>query len=123
MSAGKFDKAKYETDAGEIVVVKVQPETLAATFTPGGTNAEATGSVTVNGVFPLSLGNRRRKPFSGRYVAVSFTGTVPTGYKAGQILKIPVLTPAVFDTITDDATGTYLGQAIKVNYKVRQRGG
>lgn len=122
MSAGAFTKSIYQTDAGLLVPIRIQPETLAAAFGTAGTNAPAQGPTQVAGTYNLNLNNRRRKPFSARYVAVRFTGTLPDGYGANQTLKIPILTLALFNNLIDGTTGTYLGQAIRVQYGVTQRG-
>lgn len=122
MSAGSFVRSKYETDSGKIVSVRVQPETVAAVFTPGGTNAAPTGAVTVNGRFALNIGHKRRKPFSARTVTIRFTGTVPDGYKPGSPVTIPVMTLAVYDAITDQSTVSYAGGAGEVLFKSNQGG-
>lgn len=122
MSAGAFTKTVYQTDAGLLVPVRVQPETLSISFTGAGSNAPAQGPSQVAGTYNLNLNNRRRKPFSARYVAVKFTGTLPDGYAANQILKIPILTLALFVALVDGTTGTYLGQQVRVQYGVTQRG-
>lgn len=122
MSAGSFQNSKYQLPNGEIAVVRVQPETLAATFSPGGTNAAPTGAATLPGTYPLNRGGRRRRPFSTRYARVRFTETPPDGYAAGSVLTIPILTNAVFGNITEQSTGTYLGTAIEVLSKVGHAG-
>jgi len=43
MSAGAFVLTNYETDAGTIVPIKLQPETLQATF-GGGANTAPSGT-------------------------------------------------------------------------------
>lgn len=122
MSAGAFSKTKYETDSGKIVSVRSQPETLAAVFAPGGTNAAPTGAVTVNGRFTLNVGSRRRKPFSARTVTIRFTGVIPDGYKVGSPVTIPIMTSAVYNAITDQSTVTYAGGTGEVIYKTNQGG-
>lgn len=109
--AGAFSKTKYETDGGSIVNIKVQPETLAANITD--TNDAPSGSVTAG--FPsaaVQLG-RREIGIKARAVSLEFTATLPTGYKGG-LVRIPILTKALYDAISVGSTGTYLGAAVRV---------
>lgn len=112
MSAGAFKRAFYETNVGNIAPIRVQPETIAATV--GGLNASATGPKTPG--FPgVSVSrSRRSRGIHPRLATVTFTGTPPTGYLAGQSYAIPILTPARWANIGEGDTGTYLGQPIEV---------
>jgi hypothetical protein len=121
MSAGAFSISKYELDGGQIAAVRVQPETLAATFA-GDANVAPAGAVNLPGRFPLNTGGRNKKPFAARYVTVRFTATVPTGYAANSTPRIPILTQALFNAIVRDTTvGVYLGAAVLVTGKVSER--
>lgn len=120
MSAGAFVKTKYEADNGEIHPCKVQPETLAANL--GSVNAAPAGAVTI-GIKARSTGGNRAYGIKMRAVSVRFTGAVPDDYEPGQILRIPVMTLAVFNAIEADVTtGTYLGQPILVVGKIKEAG-
>jgi hypothetical protein len=121
MSAGIFQFAKYETESGEVVRVRAQPESLALTLNSVA-NAESADAVTIQGIFPLNLGGRRRKPFSARYVAVQFTAAAPTGYKASSVCKVPVYSKATYSGLATGQTGTYLGVAVKVVGKSNHQG-
>jgi len=114
MSAGNFTTAFYELSAengGYIMSCRVQPETLAATI--GGTaNAGVTGPATAPGSATISQG-RRTAGVNMRYVVLQWTADKPEGYE-GRTVKIPVLDPAVYADWTKGATGTYLGEAVKV---------
>ena len=120
MSAGVFARSTYETDGGVVASIKVQPETIAATFTPGGANAAAGGTVT-SPVAARATGGNRKYGIKARAVSFVFTGAVPDGYKSASTLRIPILTPAVYNAITTGSTGTYLGNAIQVIGKSPER--
>lgn len=120
MSAGAFVKSKYEADNGKIHPCKVQPETLTANL--GSVNAAPAGDVDVN-FKARSTGGNRAYGIKMRAVTVKFTGSLPTGYEPNQLLRIPVLTKAVFDAIVaDSTTGNYLGHPILVVGKIRESG-
>lgn len=109
MSAGSFVTSKYETNRGEILPIKIQPETASANI--GSANTAPSGTITVN-LFAKSQKNRRSYGVGARGVRLKFTGTVPTGYSSDSIVSIPVLTPTVWNAITTETTGTYLGAAV-----------
>lgn len=112
MSAGQFDRSKYESNGGEIYSARVQPETLAATF--GGTaNAEPAGAVTAE-VSARMRGSRRTIGMNARSVTIAFTGAPPAGYDDDQLLRVPIMTPALFDSISRGTVGSYLGAACEV---------
>lgn len=119
MSAGAFVASKYESNVGDIYNCKVQPETLLAEFETVANTAPA-GAVDQ----PVSAFMRSRQSGIGmhaRRVSVVFTATPPTGYKADQILTIPILTSALWDGILPGSTGEYLGVATRVVGKQPER--
>lgn len=119
MSAGAFlANGKYEADSGTIYRIRVQPETVAANI--GSANAVPAGAVDGEGSARVGGGNRQIG-IKARSVTVRFTATVPDGYAADRLLRIPILTPAVYDAITPGATGTYLGTAVVVVGKNPER--
>lgn len=109
MSAGSFVITKYETNRGEILPIKVQPETVSASV--GSANTAPTGAVSVN-LFAKAQKNRRSYGVGARGVRLKFTGTVPTGYAPNSIVSVPILTPTVWNAIDGTTTGTYLGAAV-----------
>lgn len=111
MSAGNFVRSRYESDAGNIHPIRVQPETIAANI--GGANAAPAGTVDVAISARVSGGNRQLG-LTARKVRLAFTGGSPTDYADDSIVTIPVLTPAIFNAIAVGQTGTYLGQAVEV---------
>lgn len=112
MSAGEFQNAIYETNAGNFCNLRVQPETLALTL--GGTaNAAGTGPVNQQ-ASAISSGSRRGIGVNARRVRLNWTGTVPDGYDADGTVTVPILTPALFDSLTRGTAGVYLGQSVEV---------
>lgn len=112
MSAGAFTTALYQTDAGAVAPIRVQPETLA--FSIGSeTNDAAVGPATT-ALFVKASKSNRAYGVGARKVVVRFTATLPTGYKSDQTYAIPCMQPTIFAAATPTATGTYLGQAIEV---------
>lgn len=111
MSAGVFTRTFYELDDGDIVRARVQPETLAANVGAANTApagpADAPGSARVGG-------GRRQFGIKMRSVSLAWTGTPPTGYKAGALVRIPIMQRATYDGIDLGDTGTYLGVAVEV---------
>jgi hypothetical protein len=113
MSAGAFQIAKYETDKGGLMPIRVQPETLALTIggvanaAPTGTMTDAYGSARVGG-------GGRQHGVKARSVTIKFTGTPPAGYKADSPITLPVLTQVAWAGYSKGDTGTYLGTAIVV---------
>jgi len=108
MSSGAFVRSRYEADDGTVFGCKVQPETLAATI-GGSANAAAAG--TVDGVGSARAGGGNREyGVKMRSVSVSFAaGAEPEGYKAGTILRIPVMTAARYNGAAIGSSVTYLG--------------
>lgn len=108
MSAGGFQLSRYELTAGtEIrVPIRVQPETLTLTVANTANSAPA-GTVTPNYPSARVSGGRRGIGIFARLVRFTFTATPPAGYKAGEILTLPALTPEFFELCSRGATGTY----------------
>lgn len=107
MSAGSFVQSKYQSDTGDVHIIKVQPETLAATI--GGTaNAAVAGAV--DSVFAAEV-NRGARAYGlrPRKVTVAFETDVPTGYRPYTTLSIPVLSAAVFAAVSPGDAVSYAG--------------
>lgn len=112
MSAGVFQRARYQCDDGTIGVVRIQPET-AQLVIEGTTNEVATGTVNAGSRVRARKG-KREYGIGARYVTIEWTGAPPTDYKPGGILTVPVLQEAFWEGINELDTGTYLGQPIQV---------
>jgi hypothetical protein len=112
MSAGAFTRTFYEDDDGDIHPIRLQPETLAATFASVA-NAAPAGPVD-NEISAQVTGSRRGLGLFARYVTVKFTATPPTGYVANAFYKIAIPNPTVYAGITVNSAGEYLETAIQV---------
>ena len=112
MSSGAFTLAQYSTDADNIVPLRVQPETLAATL--GSVNASATGSLSAG--FPSAQVSKSKRGLGIHARTVS-----PEGYAVGAILRIPVTTKARFDALSKSSAVTYLTKTGKVVGKSPER--
>jgi hypothetical protein len=113
MSAGRFTASRYETDAGTIHNIRVQPETLLAVIA-GQTNAPPAGPVAAGVPSAKVTGSARKLGINARTVRLEFTGAVPTGYDTRAVLTIPWMTNAGFDAISRGSVGTYLGADVRV---------
>lgn len=117
MSAGAFTRANYQASYNPAAIhpIRVQPETLALSVTVGGSTVTNTGSASAL-TTPTSVrvgGGRRRRGVNARLIRIQFSGTPPTGYKAGSTITLPAINPALL-AAPNGATGTYLGAAIVV---------
>lgn len=112
MSAGDFSRLKYECDAGDVCPVKIQPETAAATFA-GTANDEPAGAITMNQFARVNKTNREygTRP---RFITAEWDGAPPAGYSANGVIKIAILTTAVYNGIALLSAGVYLGANITV---------
>ena len=113
MSAGAFITAFYTTNAGNKVAVRLQPETTQVIL-GGGTNVPGTGPADSGWPSAVVSKSRRGIGIHPRLATVKFTGTPPTGYKAGSTYRIVVLNEAVWTPLGKGSIGQYLGQDIEV---------
>lgn len=113
MSAGVFTRSRYTTDAGIVVPIRVQPETLTATL-GASANSGSTNDVTPG--YPRATVSKSRRSIGihARTVTLKFTGTAPTGYAANQTYTIPVMSRTVWLTLSEGVTCTYLTVAAEV---------
>jgi hypothetical protein len=113
MSAGEFVIANYDSsEVGFAMPVRVQPETLLL-FVNGIANASSPTPVGI-GLFAQVTKNRNAYGVGCRNVTVRWTGAPPAGYKAGEALRIPVMTEAAYATYVPGSTGTYLGSPVVI---------
>lgn len=112
MSSGAFQPSKYITDFGNVIPIRVQPETLTLEI-------DQTINVAPNGDvedgFPSAKvsGTKRSLGINARTVTVAFTAS-KDGYKDGSPITLPALQPALFQAASYGKTGTYLGSPIRV---------
>lgn len=113
MSQGAFVRSRYESDAGTVHPIRVQPETIAMTL--GGTaNGVPAGAVN-SGISARVSGGRRQLGLTARKVTIAFVaGDVPEGYLEGSTISLPWLNPATFGALGAGATGIYQGSAVEL---------
>jgi len=97
---------------GNIIAIRVQPETLELDI--DGLNTPPVGAVSIGDLSAKVSGSKRSKGVNARTVTVQFTGVPPAGYAVNGIISLPVLTAAKFIEINKRQAGTYLGAAIRV---------
>lgn len=120
MSSGVFTIAGYETDNGDIVPIKVQPETLTAVL--GTANATAGASFAAGFPSAQTSQSKRALGINARTVSITFApGAEPADYKPGTILKIPVTTKARFDALSKGSSVTYLTATGRIAGKSPER--
>ena len=106
MSAGPTVPSVYETNTNIFYKCRVQPETLTLVIN-GATNVAGSGTPVPKTPSAKMTGGRREIGINSRLVRLKFTGTLPPGYRTDGILTLPILTPAVFNGLDTDQTGTY----------------
>lgn len=99
-------------DPTKIFPIRVQPETIALVINQISNDAPSGGTNQL--VSARVSGSRREFGCNARSVYITWTGTVPDGYKPGKSIRLPILKPDVWDGIAKNQTGSYLGQAIRV---------
>lgn len=113
MSAGVFERSRYEANNGDIHAIRVQPETEALVL-----NGIANGAPADPVDQPLRArvgGGNRAYGLKARSATITWTGAPPAGYAPDQLLRVPILTPDLYDSLIPDATtGTYLGASVIV---------
>lgn len=106
MSSGAFTLGKYESDAGVIYNIKIQPETQAFSAQAGVIAGAVVGEPSA-----IAKGSRRGIGVNARRVRIRFTAAPPTGYEPGQTLTIPIFTLDAYTAINKGDAITYLGTA------------
>lgn len=119
MSAGKFQNYTYTTNAGNLVAIKLQPETADATF-GGAINTGVAGNP--NSEFPSAVVSRSRRAIGihPRTVQYIMESGMPTDYKKEQTFSSPVLVKSVWDGISKNDVVSYLGGTGKVLTKTEE---
>lgn len=113
MSTGKFDYAKYETNDGLVVPVKIQPETLTLTLNSVA-NAQGSGSLTPFLPSARVGGSKKQIGINARTVTVRLTADGAgenAGMKSGSLIRLPVFLPATYAAYSKGDVGTYKGIA------------
>jgi len=109
MSAGRFVSSRYESNNGDIYPIRVQPETIEAPNVPPADPVSMPVSANVT--------RRRGNGMFCRGISLKWAGeppVAPAGYDPNGRIRIPILTEALFDSISVDDSFTYLGQTATV---------
>lgn len=113
MSSGPFILQKYETDKGNVVPIRVQPETETLTLN-GGANTQATGSQTPGAPSATHSGSYRRAGTHARTVTIRMLAPVSgTQIVTGSLITLPVFSRTVWDDYSIGNEGTYQGAACR----------
>ena len=108
MSSGAFLEAFYETDNGDKVRIRTQPET-AALVIEGTTNAIPAGPASAG--FPSAQVSKGRRSIgiNARLVRIQFPpGGAPDGYDDRHAIALPWFQSSTFTALPPAGTGTYL---------------
>lgn len=116
MSAGKFERTRYEANSGEIHPIRVQEETVDATF--GGSANAAPAGTTTSDISARVSKTKREYGLRPRMVVVEFSGAAPAGYEEGNLYRVPILQASTYNAINVGNTGTYLGSSVEVVSKL-----
>jgi hypothetical protein len=119
MSAGQYIRSFYETNAGGIARIRVQPETELANL-GGEVNDAPAGPATILTTVKVSK-SKREYGIGPRKVGLVFDdGQAPEGYEPGNIYYIPVMTRTVYDGFAVGDTATYLGGTADIVSKLEE---
>lgn len=112
MSAGDFQYSRYESNAGDIYRIRVQPETLALDIA-GAVNDPPAGAINTPSTVRVNQSSRAFG-VKARSVSLRWTGAPPAGYSGDPISRVPVLQAATFDGANLGDAVTYLGAAAEL---------
>lgn len=114
MSAGEFLNTRYvaEYNSAQIHPIKVQPETTELSI--DSTDNTPTTSAITSPISAMVSGGKRELGLHASMVSFKFTGTIPSDYKAGSIIRLPLLNAAIRAKAVKGATGAYIGGTIEV---------
>lgn len=108
MSSGAFADSKYETNEGNIHLIRIQSETASAVLA-GATNTAPADPIDTE-TRALARGGKRRVGVIARTVTLKPVGDSPDGYLPGGRLVVPVLDPVVWAGAKPGRTAMYLGK-------------
>lgn len=114
MSSGRFVRTFYELDNGEIARARVQPETIA------GFNVAPAGPATLSGSARMTS-SRRRFGINARAITGAWVGSPPAGYDDRTPVRVPILTPDVYNGLELGDTVSYLGGSLEVIGKTAEK--
>lgn len=109
MSSGQFLTTRYELDDGNIVRIRVQPETVTAWNPLPAATTFAEG-------YPSAQVNKGKREFGigARFVTLRWVAAPPTGYLATGTVKVPILSTEAYDGLVPGEQVEYLGVQAQV---------
>lgn len=115
MSEGAFVVSRYEMDDGNIISIRLQPETI-TTWNP------APASTVVAAGYPTAQVNKSKRAYGigARFVNLTWETAPPTGYKPGGYVKVPVLTTEAYEGLVYGEIVEYLGVNARVAGKTSE---
>ena len=109
--AGRFIKAKYETDDGKIHPIRVQPETTNAD------NPEPAAGVT-DDTYARVSGSKRAYGIKARYITLAKQIGTDADYNGATVyVRVPYLLASAWIAVVIGSTLTYQGVAWEVASK------
>jgi hypothetical protein len=118
VSSGAFVDSFYESNAGDIHPIRVQPESIIAGFNP------AAIGPTTNSQRVYVTGSNRSRGAKARALLARWVGAPPAGYVNGGRIRLAVFTPNAYNAL--GAAGgdafTYLGTSAVTTGKSPERG-
>jgi len=111
--------SKYKTDGGQIFPVLIAPRTLQLAF-GSATNAATESDPTTDTTLKI---RRDVSEFgiTSRKVLLRWAEEAPFGYNQSAAIYVPILTPELFTAIQRGQTGIYVGKAVVVAKKIKER--
>jgi hypothetical protein len=116
MSSGTYIDATYVTDLSKIVPIRVQPETVNATWNTNGLG-------TIEAGLPSAQVGRGRNTIgiNARMARFSWFSGTPANYDESGIISLPILTKAKFDALVKATDYAYLGGVIRLVGKTSEK--
>ncbi len=112
--AGRYKKAKYETDDGNIHPIRVQPETVTTE------NPEPTGGIT-NDPYVRVSGSKRAYGIKARHATYALQIGDDAPYNGGSVYaRVPYLLASALIALNIGSTITYQGKAWTVISKTNE---
>jgi len=108
MSAGRFSRSFYQTNAGVTHPIRVQPETISE-----GWNPPPAGPADSQ-ISAIANGRRRRLGVNARRIRIAFEDTAPVGYLLNSPIALPILDQDAWEALTKNDEIPYLGQTATV---------
>ena len=119
MSSCNFVRSKYESTSGNIYACSVPPETLLWVL-DGTAKDEPAGSVDTEPSAYMSS-STRRFGVNARTVRLAWTGSPPPGYDAAGVIRVPIMTPALFNSFSGGPAGSFLAAGVEVVGKTNEK--